>query len=109
MHFKIEEKEYNNAKGYYYREDYKASIHAFKVYLKEYPANKFTEEASFLQLKANYLLASNSIPSKKEERLENTIKTYYTFVDKFEGSSYMKNAEKIFENTKKAMGAYASN
>lgn len=109
LRYKIEEKEYNNAKGYYNRENYKAAIYALGVYLKDYPASKYTEEASFLHLKANYLLATNSVQSKKEERLENTIKTYYTFVDKFGSSSYIKDAEKIFENTKKAKELLTSN
>ena len=41
-------------------------------------------------------MAENSIKKKKMERIDNTIEAYYTFVDSYKESKYLKEAQTIF-------------
>ena len=94
---KLEDKAYSNSKQYFKIEDYKAAIVDINNTLKDFPDTKYREELTFLILKSNYLLTNNSIKEKKLERIGNTIEAYYTFVDSFSKSKYLKEAQTIFE------------
>lgn len=98
---KLERKSYEIAKQYYYIGDYKAAIYSFNNTLKDFPDTKYREELSFLIIQSNYLLAANSIESKKEERLTVTIDSYIKFIDTFPKSTYLKDAESIYESALK--------
>ena len=95
---KLEKKAYEIAKQYYNIGDYKATIYSFKNILNDYPDTPYREELSFFIIKSGYLLAINSIESKKEERLTSAINAYQSFVDVFPNSSYLKEAESIYES-----------
>jgi outer membrane protein assembly factor BamD len=94
---KLVEKSYLNAKLYYNLGDYKASIIALKNCLNEYPDTKYREEILFLILKSSYLLADNSVYSKRKERFQDTVDEYYTFISEFPESEYVKEAQKMYE------------
>ncbi len=103
---KLERKNYENALLYFNIEDYKASMQAFKNLLKDFPDNPYREEANFMILKSNFLLAKNSITEKKEERYKSTIENYYKFIDNFKESKYLTEAETIFEAAQKQVNNY---
>lgn len=98
---KLEKKAFEISKQYYNIGDYKASSYAFKNMLNEFPDTQYREEISYLIVKSNYLLAINSIESKKDERLKATIDSYQSFVDRFTSSGYLKEAESIYESALK--------
>jgi len=54
-------------------------------------------------MKANFLLAENSIVGKQEERYKNTVDYYEKFVGKFPQSKYRKDAEDIFKTSSKKL------
>jgi outer membrane protein assembly factor BamD len=95
---KLELKYYEIAKQYYHMNDYKASITACNLYVKDYPDSPFVEEINYISIRANYLLAVNSIEKKKLERLNAAIETYQKFVDLYPRSKYVKDAEVIYES-----------
>src|ERR1043165_7017447 len=64
LRFKLETKDFSNARQYYDLGDYKASAVAFKNLIADYPSTRYKEEAMFLILKSNYLLAVNSVDKK---------------------------------------------
>jgi outer membrane protein assembly factor BamD len=103
MRFKLERKSFEIAKLYYHMENYQSASVALKNTLKDFPATRYKEEILFLVLKSDFLLASNSVEKKKEERFRQTLKSYYTFVDNFSRSQYMKEAEKIYAETLKIL------
>jgi len=96
---KLVEKSYLEAKLYFDLEKYKAAIVAIKNSLSDYPETKYREELMFLKLKSNYLLAVNSIHSKEQERYQNTVDEYYSFIDEFPKSKYGKEAEKMYNSS----------
>ena len=100
---KLETKTYKNSRLYYKLGIYKAAIVAFNITLKEFPDTKYKEDIVFLILKSNYLLASNSVESKKEERLKLTVDAYNTFIEAYPNSEYIKEAESIYGNSLKQL------
>ncbi len=94
---RLEEKSYLNSKQYYKIFKYKAAIISMSNTLRDFPETEHQEELSFLILKSHFLLAQNSIQKKKSERINNTIDAYYTFVDSYKESKYLKEAHVIFE------------
>jgi len=92
---KLEVKDYNNAALYHQTLNYKSAVIAYNHFLKEYPATKFREDVMFRIVKANYALAINSIESKKDVRLRDTIKSYDNFVVIFPESEMNDEALKL--------------
>lgn len=90
---KLEKKAFDNAKLYYTTEHFKSATVALQNMLRDFPDSPHREEIQFLVIKSSFLLAENSIESKKEERLTATIENYHSFVDKYKDSKYMKDAE----------------
>lgn len=105
---KLEEKSYQSAKLYFQLENYKAAIQALKISAQEYPDSRHREEILFLILKSSYLLAENSIESKKTERYQNTEKEYYNFVAAFPESQNRKEADRLKEKTEAYLAAIIS-
>lgn len=96
LRLKLETKAFDNARLYYNMAEYKAAQQAFMNFAKEFPDSKFREEAAFLQVKSAYLLALNSIDTKKPERIKTTMDLYLKFIDAFPKSKYLNQAESIY-------------
>ncbi len=93
------EKSYMEARLYFTLEKYKAAIVAIKNSINDYPDTKYREELLFLKLRSSYLLADNSIRELQQERYQNTVDEYYTFIDEFPDSKFKKEAERIYNNS----------
>jgi len=100
---KLVSKSYLNAKLYYNLGYYKAAIIALRNSLNEFPDTKYREELMYLLLKSNYLLAKNSVESKKKERFQNTVDEYYSFIAEFLKSKYMKEVQKMYDESAQAL------
>jgi outer membrane protein assembly factor BamD len=80
---KLVEKSYLSAKLYYDLADYKASLVALNNSILKYPDSKHREEIMFMLVKSSYMLADNSVESKKKDRFQDTIDEYYSFAAEF--------------------------
>ncbi len=109
MRKKLEEKAFESAFLYYKIKSYKAAINSYKNLLNEFPDTERKEEINFMVLKSRFELAQKSIESKKEERFKNTVESYYTFVDQYPESQYIKDAERIYDMSNKNLVKYKSN
>lgn len=98
---KLERKAYEIAKQYLHTKKYKSSAMAFNNLIHDFPGTRYREESVFLILKSNYLLAFNSIETKKQARLKDTVNSYVKFAAEFPKSRYMKDAESIYRNVLK--------
>lgn len=101
LRFKLEKKDYEITKQYFKLDDWKAAIVATKNFIKEYPSSNYNEEMYLMMIKSYYLLAINSVHSKKAERLDGAIENYVKFVDLYPKSSYLSDAESIYEDAKR--------
>lgn len=87
--------------GNYLGNNYESAIITAQNALKDYPYTDYREELSFLILRARYEMAANSIESKKVDRYRETVDEYYAFKNEFPESKYLREAEKIFKESKK--------
>ena len=95
---KLEIKSFNSARLYFDIGDYKAATIALKAGIVDFPDSPFREEILYLTLKSSYLLAENSIISKKATRYQNAVDEYYTLIAEYPQTKYFKEAEKIFND-----------
>lgn len=93
---KLEIKSYENAKLYYKLADYQSATIALKNSIKDFPDTKYREEILYLIVKSSFMLAEMSIPEKQGERYQNTISEYYSFIDEYPESEYLKEIEKMY-------------
>lgn len=100
---KLERKSFENAKIFYTIGYYPAAIISLKNSLRQYPDSDYREDIEFMILKSNYLYAQNSIPSKKEERFNDTMMAYQSFIEQYPESKYAKEVKEIEEESREAL------
>ena len=105
---KLELKQFENSKLAYRTEDYKAAVVMFDATLEKYPNSIYKEEILYLKVKSSYLLAINSVLSKKMDRLEATLKSYRTFVAAFPDSDWRSEVDSFKVKTEKEIEVMAS-
>ncbi len=93
---KLEKKSYEIAKLYFKIREYKAALVAFDNFNKDFPDSDYNEEVDYLKIKAQYTIASESIRSKRKERLLETISFYEEYLEKYPKGKNIKKAEAIF-------------
>jgi len=122
LNFKLEKKAFENAKTYYKIGNYnaymfKAAVVAFIDFQNSYPNSAFLEEVGYLKLDASYKLAKESFEAVikkgekiylKKDRFYETIEYYNSFIEKFPGSKYKRDAENIYETTLKELNKLKS-
>ena len=101
LDFKLEKKAYEIAKQYHtvapHNRDFEAAIKAFENFIFDFPGASLREDAMFYRLDSAYQLAVNSVQYKKEERIKNAITFYELFVQRYETSSHIEDANKMNE------------
>jgi len=98
---KLEHKEYDITKQYFNISDYKAAVVSAKNFIKDFPESRNIDEMFFLTIESYYLLAVNSLETKKVERLDLAMETYLKLLDLYPNSSYLARAESIYESCQK--------
>ncbi len=103
---KLEHKEYDIIKQYfnlgdYQHDNYKAAIKNGQNYIKDFPESNHIDEILYIIIDSYYLLAINSLETKKIERLNLAMESYLKLVDLYPKSSYLSKAESVYESCTK--------
>ena len=103
---KLAYKYYLNSKlyfnlGNYLANNYESAVITSQNALKKFPTTKYREELSMIILESKYEQAVQSIEEKKIERYRNTIDEYYNYINEFPEGKLKKQADKIFNESKK--------
>ena len=98
LRFKLETKDYNNARLFYRTGNHKAAVVSFQNVIKDYPSTIYKEECLYYIVRASFNYAEQSVLSRQSERYKNTIENYYKLVDAFPSGKYLKDAEKYFQD-----------
>jgi outer membrane protein assembly factor BamD len=69
--------------------------------LKKFPSTSYREDLIMLILNSKYEEAIQSIEEKKIERYRNAIDEYYNYINEFPTGKYRKEADRIFNDSKK--------
>lgn len=93
-------KTYLNAKLYYDIGYYNSAVTALNNAIKRYPDSNHREELLFLIVSSHYEFAKNSIVSLQRQRYLDMQDAYYTFIEEFPESTFRKDADKMFEDSK---------
>ncbi len=101
---KIVEKSYLNARLYFDLGYYKAALIALRNSLSEFPNTSYREQLLYLILRASYLLADNSIETKKKERFQATVDEYYSYVGEFPEGEFFAEAKRMYEDSLQELG-----
>jgi outer membrane protein assembly factor BamD len=100
---KMELKQYEYAMLYYRTENYKAAAVALDATLEKYPETIHREDILYYHVKSSFALAENSVPDKKKERYDNTLKSYRRFVAEFPESKRISELDGLKKRAEKAL------
>ena len=95
---KLEQKEHDITNQYFNIGDYKAAIASSKNFQKDFPESNYIDEMIFKIIDSYYLLAINSLESKKLERLNLAMESYLKLVDLYPKSNFLNKSENIYES-----------
>lgn len=96
---KLELKAYEEGELYFKITKYQAAVQVFENLLRDYPETSAAENVRFTIVKAQYLLAENSIYEKQLERFKAVVEKYNDFNEKFPKSKLKKEAEVYLKNS----------
>lgn len=109
---KLEKKAFEIAKQYHliadYRYEYNVALKALENFIADYPGTPYKEEAMFYRLDSAYKMAMNSIPQKKEERLNYAKSTYNSFIKFKPDSEFKGKADEILATINKELQQYTN-
>lgn len=100
LYLKIDRKEFNQARLYYQLRYWRSAVVAFNNFQREHASSGYSEEAAFLKLESQYRFALESIPSKQEERFDEAVDYFQSFVDQYPESKFKRNAEQIYDQAR---------
>lgn len=101
---KLEKKDFQISKQYYTIQDYKAAIRSLDIFIGEYPGTKFREEAFYYKFLASYEIATNSISSLQNQRLEDLKKLYQTIQQYYPESIFTEDLLQKMDRVNKLLG-----
>ncbi|CAM4002477.1 outer membrane protein assembly factor BamD [Flavobacterium branchiophilum NBRC 15030 = ATCC 35035] len=104
---KIEVKAFENAKQYNTISDYKAALVAFDNFIADFPGTPLKEKALFLKLDSAFKLAINSVPSKMEERLNNSKIAYQNLMKFNSNTAFKDKADAMLEKINKELQQFS--
>lgn len=103
---KLELKSVEQGMLYFKIGEYQAAMVTFQNTIKDFPESQKNEEIRFLILKSSYILATNSIYEKQEERFLETLENYQKFIKKYPKSSFSKEAKKIYKDSQEQLKTF---
>ena len=96
LQVKLEKKDFEISKQYYTIRDYKAAISSLDNFISSFPGTPFRENALYYKFISQYEIATNSVPSKKLERLEGAKETYDAILRYYPETLFMEDiSEKV--------------
>ncbi len=105
---KLEKKEFEVAKQYYTIYDYKAAIKSMDNFIAEFVGTKFREEALYYKFLASYEIATNSIESKKLERLTELRQLHENIIRYYPETLFAEDLSKKMEIVEKEISTFAN-
>ncbi|MEE2919064.1 MAG: outer membrane protein assembly factor BamD [Bacteroidota bacterium] len=100
---KLEVKAFENAKLYHKTGNFKSATIAMKHAMEDYPGSPYQEELQFLIIDSHCQYASRSTERRKLERYNDAIQAFHTFASRFPESSRMKDAQRLYDASVKAI------
>lgn len=104
---KEEKKMFEIAKQYNTISDFKAAIKAFDNFIIDYPGTPFKEQALYYRFDSAYKLAINSVPNKKQERLNFALNAYTSLIKFKSDTEFKEKADKMYATIETELQQYS--
>lgn len=103
---KLEKKAFEKAKLYHKTSPFniaslKSSVIEITNFQRDFPDSDYNEEMAYMKVLAQYDLAKSTIENKQKERFAEASKFYLELVDKYPQSAFLKDAERMYEQSNK--------
>ena len=98
---KLEKKDFEIAKQYHTIRDYNAAIRALDNFIASYPGTPFREDALYYKFLASFEIATNSIYTKKLERLRGLDEIYSTLLRYYPETLFLDDVDKKMKQVNK--------
>jgi outer membrane protein assembly factor BamD len=98
---RLAEKEFEQANLYFKVENYKASLEAFRVFMRSYPDSRYREQSHFMVFKSAVKLAEVSTDRKIRNRFLDAVDIYEKFTARYPNSPYLREAEGLYDKAQK--------
>ena len=105
---RLAQKEFEQAVLYFKLENYKASVEAFRVFMRSYPDSRYREESHFMLFKSAVKLADVSTDRRMRNRYLDAIDIYENFTARYPNSPYLREAEGLYDKTQRYLRKNAS-
>ena len=99
LNVKLDRKAFDSARLYYQLRYYKSAVVSLTNFINEHAGSPYSEEAAFLRLDAQYRFALESVLNKQQERYNEAVEFYLSFIDLHPQGKFLRDAEKVYENT----------
>lgn len=103
LRYKLETKEFDNAKLFYDKEDYKSAVTALNNVIRDFPGTNYKEECLFLVLKSSYLYARKSIEEKQLDRYKSVLENYNTYKEYYPEGKFIREADDLRKSAESAL------
>jgi outer membrane protein assembly factor BamD len=103
LRLKLESKAFENARLYHKTGNYKSATIAMEHAMEDFPGSPYKEELQFLIIDCHFQYAKQSTERRKLERYNDAIQAFHTFATRFPESSKMKEAQRIYDASVKAI------
>lgn len=108
LDYKLEKKAFSIAKQYDQISDFEASIKSFDNFIFDFPGSSLREEAIYYKLDASFKLAINSVPWKKQVRLNAAKATGEAFIKAYPKSKYMEEVNDMVSTIEEELKNYSN-
>jgi outer membrane protein assembly factor BamD len=100
LDYKLEFKSYTNALQYNTLNDHESAIKSFDNFIVEFPGSSLREKVLYFKFDSAYKLAVNSVNYKMQERINNAIGFYNSFMKYYNESEYLDDLNTKFNQLK---------
>ena len=87
--------------GNYLGNNYLSAIIVAQNALKNFPANDYREELSYIILQSKYQQAIQSVEDRRVDRYRDTIDEYYNYINEFPAGKFRREAERMYADSKR--------
>ena len=102
--YKLERKDFENAKLFFRKMDYKAADIALRNFARDYSESEFLEETLYMLVVNAYEYANNSVVTRQPERYDMAIEYYADLEEQFPGSRYTRLAKSYYKSAMRKQG-----
>ncbi|MEX0593337.1 MAG: outer membrane protein assembly factor BamD [Balneolaceae bacterium] len=103
---KLARKQYESAEFYMRNNQFRAATIYYELVIDRYPGSAWAERALVSQIDAFIQYADNSIPDRRQERYEEALASYQTYLQLFPRGENRSRAEELYDIARERLQAY---